>query len=922
MNCQQAKEQIDERAIGTVQGERASDAALDAHVASCAVCRDYARAVAATDKLLAGVRADRPSNEEMADMWNTLALSLPGQGVVTVKAARKPRPWLRVAVYSASIAAVLLVAAQLGSLQYGGEVWIPGLPQLARSRGYIAQSMRYEAQRSDTQFSGTLAPVNSGVVRSPEMAANASGEDARIRYRRGSAPGGGLAGGVRPTDAELDASAVAAKSVAPQVAAAPPPPSMPVAPTVSADAYANPNLPSAVPGSFAGHIEAREKSQSQSSEPGVLYGTSRKNFQTSEGSTKTDEKTVDAGARPGRRARGGGPHGELRPANWSSTDPGIAYAVEQVSPSSEELKEVRSDAGLFNRAITFELYNDAVQASGGGGAAGQAGSEGGQESNIPSSAKIIRTGLLNIEVPIYANVATQVEQMVAAHRGFIGDSNVVEQTGGAIVGTVVIRVPAEQFEGLFAALKGLGRVVSEHSDSDDVTAAYVDLEARIVSQRVTEERLHDLVRNKTIVDKVSALLEVERELQRVRSDIERMQGELRVMADRVALSTITLTLSEPKRIVPTASLSVEVGTVDEAGASLGSTLTTLNGRLLSGKTNKRSDGTLMATYQLQVPLSRFNELLDAVTVMGRIEERQVSDHEFSAVKEPWATNVQCSVALTVFERSRQQPSGTMFVEADNLEVAARQLEGVLEPTAARIVSSYSVVDPQGASKAEVTLSVPAASFSELVARLGQLGRVQSQSITGETKNASGGAASVLCSIRLTITEVVREVPTGQIIVEVEKFDAARTAVVTLVGEKSLQVLDSSSQQNMDGSWRANFELGVEAKDMEEVVGRLEGLGRVASRNMQGIGLGSLSRTDPKALGHLSVSIAEKSAIAPAPEQAGQTLRTHLRDGLEGLYKSAGLIAYGLIVMGPWLAIAILVGWLIGRVRGRRTSAKP
>ncbi len=823
-------------------------------------------------------------------MWNTLALSLPGQGAVTIKAARKPRPWLRLAVYSASIAAVLLVAAQLGSLQYGGDMWIPGLPSLSRAREMSVRGLgtsikQYAAASSRELHAPGFLSSNEGLVGLRRIDdTNNSTMPKRNRYSSFAAPGEGVGrAGDRPSDAQLDAAAMAARSAAPQVM---PSPAAPIPGIVDRAEIQPTPLPARMDRELGIDDAPRKLS-------GLGYVSASS---ASSGKWKAAMTKAESTAPPDGRA------------DFERTD--------------ELVQRMRrlSGAPALDAAFCIDsgIPGETQPASGGGGATGQA-AEGEQASNVPASAKIIRTGLLNIEVPVYANVATQVEQMVAAHRGFIGDSNVVEQTGGAIVGTVVIRVAAEQFEGLFAALKGLGRVVSEHSDSDDVTAAYVDLEARIVSQRVTEERLHDLVRNKTIVDKVSALLEVERELQRVRSDIERMQGELRVMADRVALSTITLTLSEPKRIVPTASLSVEVGTVDEAGASLGATLTTLNGRLLSGKTHKRSDGTLMATYQLQVPLSRFNELLDAVAAMGRIEERQISDHEFSAVKEPWAANVQCSVALTVFERSRQQPSGTMFVEAGNLEEAVKKLETVLEPTAARIVSSYSVVDPQGASKAEVSLSVPALNFSELVERLGQLGRVQSQSITGETKNASGGAASVLCSIRLMITEVVREVPTGQIIVEVAKFDAARAAVATLVGEKSLQVLDSSSQQNVDGSWRANFELGVEAKDMEEVVGRLEGLGRVASRNMQGIGLGSLSRTDPKALGHLSVSIAEKSAIAPAPEQAGQTLRTHLRDGLEGLYKSVGLIAYGLIVMGPWLAIAILIGWLIGRVRGRRKT---
>lgn len=851
----------------------ADDAALHAHLTSCAACRSYQEEIVRTGKLLRTVSADRPTNEEMQSMWNTLALSLPGGSAVTMTPNRSWRGLWRVARYAAPVAAVLFIAAQLGSLQYGGEIWIPGLPSLssARMQGVTSRKLADDSAARDSG-NGVFASADERVSGTSGSLADSKEENnwarkwtstvARpSRGARKAVPGeGGSAGGERPSDAQLDDSVARVRSAAPPTLE--PLPARTATVQIMADGHANYERTDLLTGALASANQADLSQVTVTGMQDILHS--------------------------------------------QVPLPKDRSALQQMQVQSP------GKIGLVSDDRAGNVPNQERAAS----APGMTESE----SGAPSTAKIIRTGKLVVEVPSYVDTAGRVEQIVAKHGGFIGDSNVVELTGGAIVGTVVIRVPAEQFEGLFAALKALGRIVSEHSDAADVTAAYVDLEARIHSHQVTEERLHDLVRNKSIVDKVSSLLEVERELQRVRSEIEQMQGELRVMADRVALSTITLTLSEPKRIVPSASLSVEVSTVEEAGAALGATLAAIDGRLISGKTSKRSDGTLTATYQLQTPLSRFGELMNAIQGMGRIEERQVSDREFTQVNEPWAAKVQCNVALIVFERSRQLPTGTMFVQADNLNSALQQLESVLEPTGARVVSNYTMVDSQGASKAEVTLSVPAAQFAALIARVGQLGRVNSQTVTGEITNISGGAASVLRDLRLTVTEVVREVPKGQISVEVDVFATARELFSTLVAEKELQVLDSSSQQNHDGSWMAGFQLGVEAKDMEAVVGRLESLGRVVSRNMQGIGLGSLSRTDPSALGHLSVSIAEKSAIAPAPQQAGQTLRTHLRDGLAGLYKSIGLIAYGLIVMGPWLAIAILLGWLIGRVRSRRAKA--
>ncbi len=232
--------------------------------------------------------------------------------------------------------------------------------------------------------------------------------------------------------------------------------------------------------------------------------------------------------------------------------------------------------------------------------------------------KIIKTGDLTVEVPEYDAACKQVEAIAAQHGGEIADVNTREETGGAMVSTLVIRVDPENFEALFAALKTVGRVEAENVKAADVTAEYVDLEARIHSLQIAETSLRELLTQKSFIDKISSMLEVERELNRVRSEIEQMQGRLRVMAARIAQSTIRMTLREPSRTVPTASLSVEVSALEDARKGLGASLETLGGRLLSGKTSKRDDGTMMGHFNLQVSLADFDALLVAIDGLGRV----------------------------------------------------------------------------------------------------------------------------------------------------------------------------------------------------------------------------------------------------------------------------------------------------------------
>jgi hypothetical protein len=395
------------------------------------------------------------------------------------------------------------------------------------------------------------------------------------------------------------------------------------------------------------------------------------------------------------------------------------------------------------------------------------------------------------------------------------------------------------------------------------------------------------------------------------------------MADQIALSTIAVTLREPARTVPSASLSVEVPVLDEAADALSRTIEELGGRLLSGKTSKRDDGTLEGAYSLQVSLARFGDLVDGIAALGRVERRQVKDHQFDQADAPWADRVKCAVGLVLYERSRQLPSGKVAIEVDGLGAAVSELGPALAEAGGAIVSNRTTRRDDGSSVAELQLRVPAGGFAELIDSLAPLGRTTAKQVAGEAGSIVGGAANVLCDLSLTLAERPREVPSGHMTVEVGKFEPARRQLSALIREKQVQVLGSASTQRTDGTWIGAFRLGIKAADMETVVSRLASLGRVERRQISGLGLGDLSRIDPTTLGVIELTLGEKSAIAPAPNRAGDSIRSRLRDALAGLYASLGMILYGLVVIAPWLILVLAAAALITRIRRRmRTRAKP
>jgi hypothetical protein len=105
-------------------------------------------------------------------------------------------------------------------------------------------------------------------------------------------------------------------------------------------------------------------------------------------------------------------------------------------------------------------------------------------------------------------------------------------------------VPAERLDEVVADLRELGRVESVSLGAEDVTEQYFDLEIRLATQRELEARLRELLRRPS--NELSDLLEIERELARVRTEIDQMEGRKRFWDQQVALSTLSVSLAEPR----------------------------------------------------------------------------------------------------------------------------------------------------------------------------------------------------------------------------------------------------------------------------------------------------------------------------------------------------------------------------------------
>jgi hypothetical protein len=155
--------------------------------------------------------------------------------------------------------------------------------------------------------------------------------------------------------------------------------------------------------------------------------------------------------------------------------------------------------------------------------------------------KVIRTGRIELLVATYDDARAKIDALVAAAGGYVDSTSVNRRQDSVSDGVIVVRLPQTAFGDVIPKLKDIGEVLSETTNAADITEEYVDISARLASAQVLEKRLLELASARD--GKIEQVLEVERELARVRGEVEGYQGHLRQWNDQIAMSTLTLSIA-------------------------------------------------------------------------------------------------------------------------------------------------------------------------------------------------------------------------------------------------------------------------------------------------------------------------------------------------------------------------------------------
>ena len=162
--------------------------------------------------------------------------------------------------------------------------------------------------------------------------------------------------------------------------------------------------------------------------------------------------------------------------------------------------------------------------------------------------KIIYTAEAQMVVQEFESAEQQLIQAIKDHNGYVAQAETGGKSGTPRTGRWKVRVPVERFDAFLEAVAGLGVPQRISRDSKDVTEEFYDVEARLMATQVQEARL--LKHLEASTGKLTEILEVERELTRVRGEVEQQEGRLRLLANLTSLTTVTVVLQEIKDYVP------------------------------------------------------------------------------------------------------------------------------------------------------------------------------------------------------------------------------------------------------------------------------------------------------------------------------------------------------------------------------------
>ena len=158
-----------------------------------------------------------------------------------------------------------------------------------------------------------------------------------------------------------------------------------------------------------------------------------------------------------------------------------------------------------------------------------------------SDTKVIKTSTISMTVKDFDASVASIRGIVTTQKGYVQNLSDSRTLNDRAV-TITIKVPTDKFDSVLAQVKALGvEVTSAYENTDDVTQAYQDLQARLKNQKALEAQLLTILNKAT---KISDILLVQQQLSTVREQIELLQTEIKYYDTQTDYASVSVTMTK------------------------------------------------------------------------------------------------------------------------------------------------------------------------------------------------------------------------------------------------------------------------------------------------------------------------------------------------------------------------------------------
>lgn len=361
--------------------------------------------------------------------------------------------------------------------------------------------------------------------------------------------------------------------------------------------------------------------------------------------------------------------------------------------------------------------------------------------------KLIRNANVELEIVSFDDAVQKITAFATEERGYVATVNSQKQANGKLRGQVIVKVLPTNLDRFLQKIRGLGELKNQTLGTEDVTKAYFDTDSRLKNARVMEQRLIDMLKTKT--GKVSDLLQVEKELSRVREEIEKMQGELKYWDSQVQFATVTISLAEKDMEEPAAflikersQLALYAPDVEKIYNDI-KALASQKVQITSAQLNRDYSGRVSATMSMLIAPEESDAVIARVKSLGRVENFQTQTERIaqggSGMSENAKTKrdkVELNITISREEQEQAFQQTSLRIRTSSVDEKAKDLRTVAEKQGGRVRSSSFSRDPDGRELANVWLRVPMKNYPTLMQSLDSLGKVENVTVQRQDRTGT------------------------------------------------------------------------------------------------------------------------------------------------------------------------------------------